>query len=233
MPESKMRIQKFLSQQKIASRREAERLIQQGLVRVNGKVAQIGAQINPAKDKVEIAGQPKETNPKITVAFNKPRDIVCSRIESEGRTIFQLLPQFSHLNAVGRLDKDSEGLILLSNDGVITAAVTSEKHLIEKEYQVRVREEISQWHMKQMEAGIKLEDGLTLPAKAKLLDKHDFSLIIKEGRKHQIRRMCAALNLTVERLKRIRIGNIGLGGLKAGDYRILNAKEIAALKSTA
>lgn len=187
-------------------------------------------QIDPEKDKVEIIGREKENSQKITIAFNKPRGIVCSKIESEGQTIFQFLPQFSHLNAVGRLDKDSEGLILLSNDGVITAAVTSEKHLIEKEYQVRVREEVRPWHMRQMEAGIKLEDGLTLPAKTKLLDDHVFSLIIKEGRKHQIRRMCAALNLTIERLKRIRIGDIALGKLQTGAYRVLSPKEVESLK---
>lgn len=224
-----MRIQKFLSQKKIVSRREAERLIQQGKIKVNGKPAKIGMQIDPEKDKVEVIGQ-KENNQKITIVFNKPREVVCSRKESEGETIFQLLPQFSHLNAVGRLDKDSEGLILLSNDGVVTAAVTGKEHLIEKEYQVRVREELRPWHIKQMESGIKLEDGPTLPAKAKLLDKHNFSLVLKEGRKHQIRRMCAALNLTVEKLKRIRIGNISLGELKSGAYRVLNPKEVTALK---
>lgn len=122
-----MRIQKFLSQKKIVSRREAERLIQQGRIKVNGKPAKIGMSIDPAKDKVEIIG--RENSRKITIAFNKPKGIVCSRKESEGQTIFQLLPQFSHLNAVGRLDKDSEGLILLSNDGVVTAAVTGKEHL--------------------------------------------------------------------------------------------------------
>ncbi len=230
-----MRIQKYLSQQKILSRREAEAYIRKGLIKLNGQIVkEMGVQMDPESDRVEVL-RPVEnaTNKKITVAVNKPRGIVSSKVESEGETIFQMLPRFAHLNTVGRLDKESEGLILLSNDGTVTNAVTSDKHLIEKEYEVSVRESITQGKLKKMAEGLNLEDGPTLPATTEPIGPNSFTLIIKEGRKHQIRRMCAALQLTVTNLKRIRIGDIRLGKLKSGDYRALTEKEITDLKTSA
>ncbi|MBI5401495.1 rRNA pseudouridine synthase [Candidatus Wolfebacteria bacterium] len=230
-----MRIQKYLSEQKILSRREAEDYIRKGLITLNGKVVrEMGVQIDPKKDKIAILGRGlKESAGKMTVAVNKPRGVVCSKIESEGVTIFQIFPKFKNLNVVGRLDKDSEGLLLLSNDGVITAAITGKDHLIEKEYEVSVREEINNSKAKRMEQGIKLEDGMTLPARVKILSPHKFLIVLKEGRKHQIRRMCAAVFLTVTGLKRLRIGNIYLGDLKSGSGRILEKGEVDKLKSLA
>ena len=149
----------------------------------------------------------------------------------EGRTVFELFPKFKNLNAVGRLDKESEGLLLLSNDGVITSLVTGDNHLVEKEYQVEVQENLSPSKVKRIADGIRIDGKMTLPAKAKILSPHSFSIILKEGRKHQIRRMCDALNLTVVSLKRLRIGNIFLKGIRPGAYKILSEKEIAELKS--
>lgn len=230
-----MRIQKYLSEQKILSRRETEEYIRRGLIKVNGEIVKdLGRQIDPAKDKVEIVpnggGAAKE---KTTVAVYKPRGIVSSKIKSEGETIFELLPNFAHLNTVGRLDKESEGLLLLSNDGVVTAAVTGEEHLIEKEYEVTVQENLVPGKLRKMEEGIKLEDGMTLPAETEMLDKHSFIIILKEGRKHQIRRMADAMKLTITSLKRTRIGNIHLGNLKPGQYRILKPSEVNQLKQLA
>lgn len=229
-----MRIQKYLSQQKILSRREAEHYIKLGLIKLNGKIIkEMGVQIDPVKDMVEVLHSTQEkVSPKITVAINKPRGIVSSKIKAEGQTIFELLPQFNTLNAVGRLDKESEGLLLLSNDGMVTQAVTSDKHLIEKEYAVSVREFIRPSMMTKMESGMALEDGPTLPTKTELLDDHKFIIILKEGRKHQIRRMCDALRLTVTNLKRIRIGDITLGRLKPGEFRELSKIEVDKLKCT-
>ena len=203
-----MRIHKYLSQQKICSRREAEELIKRGLIKVNGKPATVGQAIDPEKDKVEIIGQ---ANKKVTLAFYKPRGVISDQQEINGQL----------LNTVGRLDKDSEGLILLSNDGTVTAAVTSDKHTIEKEYEVTTQEKIGPSKINKMASGVRLEDGLTLPAKVKLINNRTFIIILKEGRNHQIRRMAAALNLTAVKIKRTRIGNITLGKLKPGEYRDL------------
>ncbi len=216
-----MRIQKFLSQQQILSRRETEILIRQGLIKVNGKLAEIGMQIDPEKDRIEILDIGNKTPEKITVAFNKPRGIESSQTEYKGQT----------LNSVGRLDKESEGLLLLSNDGTVTAAATGDQHLIEKEYEVTTQENIHPNQIKKMSSGIYLEDGMTLPAKVTLINKNNFLIILKEGRKHQIRRMAAALKLTVTKLKRIRIGNIKLGDLKIGEYKVISLEEITILKS--
>lgn len=227
-----MRIQKYLSQKRILSRREAEEYIRNGLIKLNGTIIkEMGAQIDPDKDLIEILPLPKTSTDKITIAVYKPRGVVSSKIRSEGKTIFELLPKFEHLNAVGRLDKESEGLILLSNDGAVTAAVTGDQHTVEKEYEVTVQEVVSSSKLRKMAEGVRLNDGLTLPAKTWLLSPRMFSIVLKEGRKHQIRRMAAALQLTVTNIKRIRIGNMSLQGLKPGQYRLLSKDEINRLKS--
>lgn len=230
-----MRIQKYLSEQKILSRREAEEYIRKGLITLNGKVVrEMGVQIDPKKDKIAILGRGmKEVSEKITVAINKPRGIVCSKAESEGVNVFQIFPKFKRLNVVGRLDKDSEGLLLLSNDGVITSAITGKDHLIEKEYEVSVREEINNSKAKVMERGIMLGERRTLPTRVKILTPHKFLIVLKEGRKHQIRRMCAEMELTVTGLKRLRIGNIHLDKLQSGGGRILEKAEVEKLKRMA
>jgi len=228
-----MRIQKYLSEQKILSRREAEDYIRKGFIRLNGKVVrEMGVQIDPSKDKVEVLRRAsKETAKKETVAVYKPRGIVSSKIISEGTTVFEIFPRFKRLNVVGRLDKSSEGLLLLSNDGAVTASVTGSDHLIEKEYEVSVRETVNPGKANKMEQGIQLEDGMTLPTKVTILDPNRFLIILKEGRKHQIRRMADAMHLTITRLKRTRIGNISLGKLKPGESRVLGDAEIQKLKN--
>ncbi len=228
-----MRIQKYLSQQKILSRRETEDYIRRGWIKINGKVVkELGTRINPGVDKIEIHPA-ADIKQKITVAVYKPRNIVSSKNKSEGKTIFEAFPQFAHLNTVGRLDKASEGLLLLSNDGTITSAVTGAEHLIEKEYEVSVRETVHPRQIKLIEKGMELNGSLTLPAKVKILSPRKFTLILKEGKKHQIRRMTAAVNLTITQLKRVRIGNISLRGIGVGQYRMLSVKEIEGLKTQA
>lgn len=227
-----MRIQKYLSEIGTLSRREAEKHILAGLVKVNGVVTkELWTQIDPDKDKVEVMGLSKEK--KVTIALNKPRGIVSSRSNKEGETVFDLLPDFKNLNTVGRLDKESDGLLLLSNDGIVTKAVTGSDHKIEKEYEVCVRESIKPRHVRKMEEGIMLEDGMTLPTKVEQISDHCFKIILKEGRHHQIRRMCSAVYLTIESLKRLRIGNITLRGIKQNKFRTLTEKEILDLKKLA
>lgn len=227
-----MRIQKYLSQQGICSRREAEKLMLEGKVSMNGKVVrELGTQIDPLKDNVTVKGAGAvENGGKITVIVNKPRNIVCSKSSEEGKTIFELLPQYNDLNIVGRLDKASEGLLMLTNDGVIARKVTGEEHTMEKEYEVTVREKINPFKLRFLERGMKLEDGLTLPARTRMLTNNLFRIILKEGRKHQIRRMCEMQHLTVTRLKRLRIGLITLGSLKPGESRPLTEAEVKSLK---
>ncbi|OGD49619.1 hypothetical protein A2608_00765, partial [Candidatus Azambacteria bacterium RIFOXYD1_FULL_44_10] len=226
------RIQKYMSEKGIASRREAERLIMLGLVTVNGKVVrEMGVQIDPEKDKVAILpAAEKKLAKKTTIVIYKPKEIVSSREKNEGKTIYELFPRFAKLNIVGRLDKSSEGLLMLTDDGVIAKAVTGEAHLVEKEYKVTVREEIRAGRLKVLERGIEIDGVTTLSAKTEWLDNHTFKIILREGRKHQIRRMCEALRLTVTRLLRLRIGPVSLGKMKPGEFRVLSAKEVKLLK---
>jgi pseudouridine synthase len=230
-----MRIQKYLSEQGICSRREAEDLIKRGLVALNGVVVrEMGVHIDPTKDTITILpyGQ-REISQKKTIALYKPRGIASSRIKSEGQNVYDLFPQFENLDIIGRLDKASEGLLLLSDDGVLAKAVTGEAHAIEKEYEVTIREETNAGRLKKLEPGIVLEDGPTLPCQTKLIGPHRFRIIIREGRKHQIRRMCEFLHLTVVQLRRLRIGPLTIGDLKPGAFRPLTETQIAALKQAA
>ncbi len=230
-----LRIQKYLSEQKICSRREAEELIRRGLVAINGEIVrEMGVQIDPSRDTVTILPRAQhELAEKQSIVIYKPRGFASSRAKDEGKTVYDLFPQYKDLDIVGRLDKASEGLLLLSNDGVIARSVTGEHHGVEKEYLVTVREDINAGRLKKLEPGIVLKDGPTLPCKTTFVDTHTFKIVLREGRKHQIRRMCDFLHLTVTSLTRVRIGPITLSRMKPGDSRTLLPKEIAALKTIA
>ena len=229
-----IRIEKYLSEQGIMSRREAKKYLLDGLIRVNGNIPQSGDKIDPTKDILSYSKKLTEKmNNKMTVAVHKPRGVISSKDKDRGKNIFDIFPQFSDLNTVGRLDKESEGLILLSNDGMITKAITGKDHLIEKEYLVSVREEFLPWMAKKMSEGIKLDDGWTLPAKATRVDEHTFKIVLKEGRKHQIRRMANDCKLTIESLKRIRVHTITIGGMLPGNFKKLSESEIKDIKNYA
>jgi pseudouridine synthase len=227
-----IRIEKYLAEQGIASRREAKVYLEQGLVRVNNIKATGGQKIDPQKDRISIDKQAREqlTN-KTTVAVYKPRGVISSHDTDRGKNIFQVFPQYSHLHTVGRLDKESEGLILLSDDGLVTRAVTNNNHLIEKEYHVTVRENVLPWMMKKMSDGMELEDGWTLPAQARKLDIHRFAITLKEGRKHQIRRMANACKLTIETLKRVRVHTISSVGMMAGNVKKIEPEVLEEIKN--
>ncbi len=227
-----MRIQKYLSEIGLLSRREAEKYLLLGLIKVNGKVIdKLGTTIDPEKDKIEVDLQNSKAEKKSSFAVYKPIGIVVSESESEGKTIKKAFPKLSHLSPIGRLDKQSEGLLILSNDGVIAKNITGKDHLIEKEYEVTVREDVVPAMIEKFKSGIVIDKQKTLPAKAEKIDRHTFSICLKEGRKHQIRRMCDAVHLTVENLKRIRIGKITLGSLGPGNARALSKEEIDSLKT--
>lgn len=221
-----MRVQKYLSEQGILSRRKAEEYIRAGKILINGKRAEIGAHVDPARDKVEITDMERGK----AVLLHKPRGIVSSRSSKEGKTVYELYPAYQKFHIAGRLDKESEGLLVLTDDGILAKKLTGGDHSVEKEYRVTVRETVRPNHLAAMEKGIELKDGMTLPAKAVKLGLHEFSLVLKEGRNHQIRRMADVLHLTVARLVRVRIGTMRIGNLKEGESRELSEKEIESLK---
>lgn len=225
-----MYVQKYLVEKAICSRKEAEAFLRAGLIFVNGKRAEPGVPLSPADTVTLAPAAQKKLDQKVTIAIYKPRGIVCSNVEEEGKTVFDIFPQFSHLNMVGRLDKESEGLLLLSNDGLITKRVTGDTHEVEKEYEVQVQEYVSNTILTPMAEGVMLSDGQTLPAKIHATSKHSFRITLREGRNRQIRRMCGAINLTVNSLKRFRIGELTLGTLKPGNFRKLTPEEIKKLR---
>ena len=221
-----VRINKYLSDKQICSRREADRLIEKGLVFVNGKKAKIGQKINKG-DKVEIKGGAKKIKSKYKYfLFYKPEGIVSHKTnkgETEAREYAKLPKEFA---PVGRLDKKSTGLMLLTNDGRIVDRLLNPKYKHEKEYIVVADKYIKNQDIKKLERGVNIEGYITLPARVKRLGNRKISITLQEGKKHQIRRMLAALGYQTVSLKRIRIDNLKLGNLKPGEKRELKGKEL-------
>lgn len=225
-----MRINKYLAEQKIASRREADTLIETGKVLVNGKKAVLGQQINEG-DKVTISGATKKYQ---YLAYYKGRGIIThSPSEGEVDIAERLKRDYSltTVSPVGRLDKDSEGLIILSNDGRITGPLLDPEAGHEKEYEVTVDKPVTGMFIKLMGLGVDIEGYRTKPAKVKASARNQkkFNLTITEGKKHQIRRMCAALGYQIDTLKRVRVMNIELGDIKANQYRKIAGEELKTL----
>lgn len=214
-----IRINKYLSQKGYCGRREADGFIKSGLVKINGKVATLGQKVLET-DKVEVSNKLKVKSENYKyLAFNKK-----SGVSTEDVIIDDLLP-------IGRLDKDSEGLLLLSNDRRIVKYVLDPKYDHEKEYIVTVDKNVKDSFIRKMTKGVDIEGYLTKPAKVSKKDENKFSIIITEGKKHQIRRMCAALGYQVRKLKRVRIMHISLKNLKPGMSRDLTATEKEVLLS--
>ena len=227
-----IRIEKYLSEEGIMSRREAKRFLESGDIKINNIIPKAGDKIDTEKDVISYSSKVEEImKEKITILVYKPRGVLSSKDTHSGKNIFDVFTQFKNLNTVGRLDKESEGLILLSNDGIVTKSITGKDHLIEKEYIVTVRENVTPSMMKKMSAGMKLDDGWTLPACAKKIDTHTFSIILKEGRKHQIRRMANECKLTVESLKRVRIHTMTAPRMLPGNFKKVTEEQINELKN--
>lgn len=231
------RLQKILSQAGVASRREAERMITDGRVAVNGKqVTELGAKADPARDTVTVDGKPVTVDEKrVYVILNKPVGYVTTLKDPEGRPIVADLLKGLGVRVfpVGRLDYNTEGLLLLTNDGAWANRLAHPRHEVDKEYHVRVKGTVSREQITRLEQGVVLEDGKTAPARVALTKQSDnntwISLTIHEGRYRQVRRMCEAVSLSVVRLRRVRYGSLALGDLKVGEYRYLAASEVAAL----
>jgi pseudouridine synthase len=236
MPQNNsIRLQKYIADCGVTSRRKAEELIGHGKVTVNGKLAdQQGIKIDPAKDKVEVDGVPvKPLSKKIYLKLNKPRGIVSSCVSQRGEsTICDLIRDVDErLYPVGRLDQASEGLMILTNDGELANRLMHPRYEHEKEYLVTCRLEVTGYQLQQLKSGIVIEDSKTLPAKVTVIGRKEFSIVLREGKKRQIRLMMEAVGNKVVTLKRVRIKNIQLGDLKPGQYRPLTAEELKSLRS--
>ena len=223
-----MRINKYLAHTGVASRREADKLIAKGKVKVNGKVAEMGQQVQET-DSVEVTGK---TKPKTYLAYYKGRGVIThSPAEGETDIAGRLAKDFgiTHVSPVGRLDKDSEGLIILSNDGRITGPMLDPEAGHEKEYDVTVDKKVSGMFLRAMQNGVDIEGYRTKTAHLVANDRNDkrFTIVLTEGKKHQIRRMCAALGYQVQSLKRVRIMNIEMGKLKPNQYRKIQGSKLA------
>ncbi len=232
------RLQKLIAQAGLASRRTAEEWIAAGRVKVNGAIASLGDRADLAVDQVLVDGRPlARAEQKLVVMLNKPSGYVCTLKDPQGRKrvtdLVADLPQ--RLFPIGRLDYNTEGLLLLTNDGELAQLLSHPRHHVDKTYLVKVRGHLNPQTSKQLTEGVRLADGVTLPARVanvRLQGKNCwFELTIREGRNRQVRRMCEALGLPVSRLKRIRLAFLELGQLPAGRYRPLSAAEIARLRS--
>lgn len=234
------RLQKFLASCGIASRRRCEELIRQGEVSVNGQVVtEMGQKIDPDKDQVTFRGQVvSKEQPSVTVMINKPAGYVTTAHDQFARPCVTDLVDMPGLRLypVGRLDYQTTGLLLLTNDGDLTNYLTHPGHHIPKTYEARLKGAIGNNELEQLRSGVLLDDGYrTSPARVELVSKDKESsrirITIYEGKNHQVRRMAKAVGFPVLKLKRIQEGPLTLGSLKEGQYRILSEREIQSLKS--
>jgi 23S rRNA pseudouridine2605 synthase len=232
------RLQKILSEMGIVSRRKAEDLILEGRVTVNGRIATIGMKADLTRDHIKVNGKLLlRPEPKVYIMFNKPRDVVTSLYDPEGRlTVKDFLKGVKYrVFPVGRLDYDSEGLLLLTNDGDFAHAVLHPSKKIPKTYLVKVKGFLEENEIEKLRTGIKLADGITAPAKVQRGRKTEnnswIEITIYQGKKRQIRRMLESLGHPVLKLKRITINGIVLDRHKPGTYRYLSAAEINKIKT--
>lgn len=222
-PESEgIRINKYLATQGVSTRKDADKLIEAGKVTINGRRAILGDKVKEG-DKVEITKKIK--NNFVYYAYNKPRGVI-THSPQMGEKDITASTGLKGVFPVGRLDKDSEGLIILTNDGRITDRLLNPKYEHDKEYIVKTRVPVKESQLKFMERGMQLEGIDTAPCKTKYIDEKVFSITISEGQKHQIRRMCDALTLPIDTLKRVRVMNIKLGKLDSNMYRKIEGEEL-------
>jgi 23S rRNA pseudouridine2604 synthase len=218
-----------LSETGICSRREADRWIEAGRVTCNGQPAVLGTQVNPA-DEVRVDGRLIGAKKKpIYIALNKPVGITCTTEPDVEGNIVDLIGHAERIFPIGRLDKDSEGLILLTNDGDIVNEILRSENNHEKEYLVTVERAITDLALSMMAGGVKIMGQVTKPCKVSRVDTKTFRIILTQGLNRQIRRMCSALGYRAQRLQRVRIINISLGALPVGQWRELSDPELAGL----
>lgn len=237
----KIRLQKMIADCGIASRRKAEELIAEGKVRVNGRVAQIGDKVDPKNDKVTVGSKKlvPQNHRKIYIMLHKPRGFVTTMDDELGRKcVAELVKDVEQrVFPVGRLDRDSEGLLLMTNDGEFANCISHPRSHVSKTYRVTVRQQVTEDMLAKLSEGLMIDGQMTLPADVNLIVKEEnrnvMLITLYEGRNRQIRKMCEELGLEVIRLKRIAIGNVKLGMLKQGDWRELNDDELRSLNASA
>ena len=228
--EEAIRINKYLSEAGYCSRRQADRLVGEGRVTIDGKIAQMGDKVTD--DQKVMVGKQRvlREEPFIMIALNKPKGIVCTTAEVEKDNVVRFLNFKQRIYPVGRLDKDSEGLLLLTNQGELANELMKARNYHEKEYVVRVNKPLTKDFIKAMRDGVPILDTVTRPCKVRYVDKYTFEIILTQGLNRQIRRMCEYFGYRVVALKRIRIVNIELGKLKTGQWRYLTDNEIQEMK---
>ena len=236
MADNKIRLQKFLSEAGVASRRKAEEMIRNGAVKVNGHIAQIGDSVDPKKDSVTVKGKKitKQTNMRY-ILLNKPRGYVTTTDDDLGRKcVLELVKDVKErIYPVGRLDRVSEGALIMTNDGAFANAMMHPSKHVPKTYRVTVRPEPTSEQIDILSTGVELDGRMTAPADVYIVAKEEgravLEIVLHEGRNRQIRRMCEAVNLEVARLRRIAVGSVKLGMLQTGQWRDLTPQELESL----
>ncbi|MCA9373596.1 rRNA pseudouridine synthase [Candidatus Peregrinibacteria bacterium] len=228
----KIRINKFIAESGVCSRREADRLIQAGKVMINGKKAELGATVSE-EDTITVNGKPINLqNEKIYIAFHKPFGVITTTDKNSENTVMDYIDLKTRVYPIGRLDVHSSGLLLLTNDGDIVNRILKSKHKLEKEYFVTLNKSITDEHVQKMCDGIDLDGQTTLPAKVSKINNRQIRMILIQGMNRQIRRMCEKLGYEIKILKRVRVGTITLEGLPRGKWRHLTKKEVASLATS-
>ena len=241
MPDEGERLQKVLARAGVGSRRTNEMLIAEGRVTVNGEVAVLGRRVDPGRDRVALDGVPVVVDATVVHwMLNKPAGYVTTAHDTHGRpTVLDLVPGEPRVFPVGRLDLETEGLLLLTNDGDLAQLLTHPRHGVEKEYFVEVEGKPSPAALRRLREGVELDDGPTLPARAKIVQESPaltttaLAIVVKEGRKRMVRRMCATVGHPVVRLARTRIGPLRDPRLAPGTWRALATDEVRALYAAA
>jgi pseudouridine synthase len=231
-----LRLNKAIASSGICSRRDADLLIQAGRVSVNGKLmTELATVVDPKHDLVAVDGKKLPTKAHSYIALHKPKGVITSCEDERNRKcVLDLLPpSLKHLKPVGRLDRDSSGLLLLTNDGDLIYALTHPSQEVDKTYLVTVSGRINKTQLAKLASGVELAEGITNPARVNLCkssaEESVFEILIRQGMNRQIRRMCSQVGLSVSKLTRVAVGGLQLGTLKAGSWRVLSETEVNLL----
>jgi 23S rRNA pseudouridine2605 synthase len=225
-----MRLNAYLARAGVASRRGADELIKAGRVLVNGEPGQLNTFV-AARDRVEVDGKPVAKQKLTYLLLHKPAGVVTTASDPQGRrTVVELVPGEPRVVPVGRLDADTTGALLLTNDGQLAHRLAHPRYEVEKVYEAELETELSDEALRALAEGVELEDGRTAPAKARRLGPKLIELCLHEGRKHQVKRMCAAVGCPVVRLHRSRYAGLDLSGLAPGEWRELSSEEVEELR---